>query len=109
MKILSKFFLSATLVMTLAVLNIAFGQEMKSELAIHTNSLLGNTVKRHEASPELKAATLILINKKESTLEDLKELKDDDVKNVKVLLDDSVKKKFREKGIKEIISVTTKY
>ncbi|WP_157969183.1 hypothetical protein, partial [Chryseobacterium piscium] len=95
-------------VMTLAISNTAFAQETKNELAINTNSLLGNTVKRHEASPELKASTLILINKNESSLEALKELRGENVKGVKVLLDDSVKKKFREKGIKEIISVTTK-
>ncbi|REC51339.1 hypothetical protein DRF62_17465 [Chryseobacterium piscium] len=94
--------------MTLAISNTAFAQETKNELAINTNSLLGNTVKRHEASPELKASTLILINKNESSLEALKELRGENVKGVKVLLDDSVKKKFREKGIKEIISVTTK-
>lgn len=108
MKILSRLVLSATFVMTLAISNKAFAQETKSDLAIHTNSLLGNTVKRHEASPELKATTLILIDKVESSLSDLKELKGDDVKNIKVLMNDSVKKKYKEKGIKELISVTTK-
>lgn len=108
MKTLSRLILSTAFVMTLAISNTAFAQETKNELAINTNSLLGNTVKRHEASPELKTTTLILINKNESSLEALKELKREDVKGVKVLLDDSVKKKFREKGIKEIISVTTK-
>ena len=108
MKTLSRFVLSTAFVMTLAISNTAFAQETKNELAINTNSLLGNTVKRHEASPELKASTLILIDKNESSLEDLKELKGEHVKGVKVLLDDSVKKKFRQKGIKEIISVTTK-
>ncbi|WP_175622226.1 hypothetical protein [Chryseobacterium schmidteae] len=108
MKTLSRLILSTAFVMTLAISNTAFAQETKNELAINTNSLLGNTVKRHEASPELKASTLILINKNESSLEALKELKGEDVKGVKVLLDDSVKKKFKEKGIKEIISVTTK-
>jgi len=108
MKTFSRLILSTAFVMTLAISNTAFAQETKNELAINTNSLLGNTVKRHEASPELKTSTLILINKNESSLEALKELKGEDVKGVKVLLDDSVKKKFREKGIKEIISVTTK-
>lgn len=108
MKILSRLILSATFVMTLAISNNAFAQETKSDLAIHTNSLLGNTVKRYEASPELKATTLILIDKVESSLSDLKELKGDDVKNIKVLMNDSVKKKYKEKGIKELISVTTK-
>ncbi|MCD0478020.1 hypothetical protein LPB90_06100 [Chryseobacterium sp. LC2016-29] len=108
MKTFSRLILSTAFVMTLAISNTAFAQETKNELAINTNSLLGNTVKRHEASPELKTSTLILINKNESSLEALKELKGEDVKSVKVLLDDSVKKKFREKGIKEIISVTTK-
>ncbi|MNU15170.1 hypothetical protein D3C71_32960 [compost metagenome] len=108
MKTFSRLILSTAFVMTLAISNTAFAQGTKNELAINTNSLLGNTVKRHEASPELKASTLILINKNESSLEALKELKGEDVKGVKVLLDDSVKKKFREKGIKEIISVTTK-
>lgn len=108
MKILSRLVLSATFVMTLAISNNAFAQETKNALAIETNSLLGNTVKRHEASPELKATTLILIDKVESSLSDLKELKGDDVKNVKVLMNDSVKKKYKEKGIKELISVTTK-
>lgn len=108
MKILSRLVLSATFVMTLAISNNAFAQETKNTLAIETNSLLGNTVKRHEASPELKATTLILIDKVESSLSDLKELKGDDVKNIKVLMNDSVKKKYKEKGIKELISVTTK-
>lgn len=108
MKTFSRLILSTAFVMTLAISNTAFAQETKNELAINTNSLLGNTVKRHEASPELKTSTLIFINKNESSLEALKELKGEDVKGVKVLLDDSVKKKFREKGIKEIISVTTK-
>ncbi|WP_159474167.1 hypothetical protein [Chryseobacterium sp. 18068] len=108
MKTLSRIILSTAFVMTLAISNTAFAQETKNELAINTNSILGNTVKRHEASPELKASTLILINKNESSLEALKELRGENVKGVKVLLDDSVKKKFREKGIKEIISVTTK-
>jgi hypothetical protein len=108
MKTLSRLILSTAFVMTLAISNTAFAQETKNELAINTNSLLGNTVKRHEVSPELKASTLILINKNESSLEALKELRGENVKGVKVLLDDSVKKKFREKGIKEIISVTTK-
>lgn len=108
MKTLSKLVLSVTFVMTLAISNNAFAQETKNALAIETNSLLGNTVKRHEASPELKSVTLILIDKKESSLEDLKELKGTDVKNVKVLMNDSVKKKYKEKGIKELISVTTK-
>lgn len=108
MKTLSRLILSTAFVMILAISNTAFAQETKNELAINTNSLLGNTVKRHEASPELKSSTLILINKNESSLEALKELKGEDVKGVKVLLDDSIKKKFREKGIKEIISVTTK-
>lgn len=108
MKILSRLFLSATFVMTLAISNNSFAQETKNALAIETNSLLGNTVKRHEASPELKSVTLILIDKKESSLEHLKELKGDHVKNVKVLMNDSVKKKYKEKGIKELISVTTK-
>lgn len=108
MKIFSRLAISGTFVMTLAISNIAFAQETKNTLAIETNSLLGNTVKRHEAFPELKAVTLILINKNESSLADLKELKGDDIKNVKVLLDDSVKKKYKEKGIKEFISVTTK-
>lgn len=108
MKILSRLVLSATFVMTLAISNNAFAQETKNTLAIETNSLLGNTVKRHEASPELKATTLILIDNVESSLSDLKELKGDDVKNIKVLMNDSVKKKYKEKGIKELISVTTK-
>jgi len=108
MKILSRLVLSAAFVMTLAISNNAFAQETKNTLAIETNSLLGNTVKRHEASPELKATTLILIDKVESSLSDLKELKGDDVKNIKVLMNDSVKKKYKEKGIKEFISVTTK-
>lgn len=108
MKILSRLVLSATFVMTLAISNNAFAQKTKNTLAIETNSLLGNTVKRHEASPELKATTLILIDKVESSLSDLKELKGDDVKNIKVLMNDSVKKKYKEKGIKELISVTTK-
>ncbi|MCX8530997.1 hypothetical protein [Chryseobacterium luquanense] len=108
MKTLSRFVLSATFVMALGITNIAFAQETKNDLAINTNSLLGNTVKRHEASPELKSSTLILIDKVESSLSDLKELKGDHVKNVKVLLNDSVKKKYKEKGIKELISVTTK-
>ena len=108
MKTLSRLVLSSTFVMTLAISNNAFAQETKNALAIETNSLLGNTVKRHEASPELKSVTLILIDKKESSLEDLKELKGDHVKNVKVLMNDSVKKKYKEKGIKELISVTTK-
>jgi len=108
MKTFSRLILSTAFVMTLAISNTAFAQETKNELAINTNSLLGNTVKRHEASPELKATTLIFIDKNESSLEDLKELKGDHVKGVKVLLDDSAKKKFRQKGIKEIISVTTK-
>ncbi|MGI9649876.1 hypothetical protein [Chryseobacterium sp. RLHN22] len=108
MKILSRLVLSAAFVMTLAISNNAFAQETKNTLAIETNSLLGNTVKRHEASPELKATTLILIDKVESSLSDLKGLKGDDVKNIKVLMNDSVKKKYKEKGIKELISVTTK-
>ncbi|MFC7345503.1 hypothetical protein ACFQO9_02085 [Chryseobacterium zhengzhouense] len=108
MKILSRLVLSTTFIMTLAISNKAFAQETKNTLAIETNSLLGNTVKRHEASPELKATTLILIDKVESSLSDLKELKGDDVKNIKVLMNDSVKKKYKEKGIKELISVTTK-
>ncbi|OBW40675.1 hypothetical protein AB670_02968 [Chryseobacterium sp. MOF25P] len=108
MKTLSRLIFSTAFVMILAISNTAFAQETKNELAINTNSLLGNTVKRHEASPELKSSTLILINKNESSLEALKELKGEDMKGVKVLLDDSIKKKFREKGIKEIISVTTK-
>lgn len=108
MKTLSRLILSTAFVMTLAISNTAFAQETKNELTISTNSLLENTIKRFEASPELKTSTLILINKNESSLEALKELKGEDVKGVKVLLDDSVKKKFREKGIKEIISVTTK-
>ena len=108
MKILSRLVLSAAFVMTLAISNNAFAQETNNSLAIETNSLLGNTVKRHEASPELKATTLILIDKVESSLSDLKELKGDDVKNIKVLMNDSVKKKYKEKRIKEIISVTTK-
>lgn len=108
MKTLSRLILSTAFVMALAISNTAFAQETKNELAINTNSLLGNTVKRHEESPELKATTLIFIDKNESSLEDLKELKGDNIKGVKVLLDDSIKKKFREKGIKEIISVTTK-
>ncbi|MEG1592173.1 hypothetical protein [Chryseobacterium sp.] len=108
MKTLSRLILSTAFVITLAISNTAFAQETKNELAINTNSLLGNTVKRHEASPELKSSTLILINKNESSLEALKELVGEDVKGVKILLDDSIKKKFREKGIKEIISVTTK-
>ncbi|MCX8524513.1 hypothetical protein OF897_11375 [Chryseobacterium formosus] len=108
MKTLSRLVLSVTFVMTLAISNTTFAQETKNDLAIHTNSLLGNTVKRHEASPELKASTLILIDNVESSLSDLKELKGDHVKNVKILLDDSIKKKYKEKGIKELISVTTK-
>lgn len=108
MKTLSRLILSTAFVMTLAISNTAFAQESKNEFTISTNSLLENTIKRLEISPELKTSTLILINKNESSLEDLKELKGEDVKGVKVLLDNSVKKKFREKGIKEIISVTTK-
>lgn len=108
MKTLSRLVLSVTFVMTLAISNTTFAQETKNDLAIHTNSLLGNTVKRHEASPELKASTLILIDKVESSLSDLKELKGYHVKNVKVLLDDLIKKKYKEKGIKELISFTTK-
>lgn len=75
MKTLSRIILSTAFVMTLAISNTAFAQETKNELAINTNSLLGNTVKRHEASPELKASTLILINKNESSQKLLKNLK----------------------------------
>lgn len=108
MKTLSRLILSSTFVMTLAISNTAFAQETKNELAINTNSLLGNTVKRHEASPELKATTLILIDKNESSIDDLKELKGDNVKNVKVLMNESLKRKYINKGIKEVIAVTTK-
>lgn len=108
MKILSKFILSATVVMTLANSNNFFAQKAKNDLEIQTSSLLQETIKRHETSPELKSTTLILINKVESSLSDLKELKENDVKNVKVLMNDSVKKKYKEKGIKELIFVTTK-
>ena len=50
MKTLSRLILSTAFVMILAISNTAFAQETKNELAINTNSLLGNTVKRHEAS-----------------------------------------------------------
>ena len=108
MKILSKFILSATVVMTLANSTNACAQKTKNALEIQTNSLLQETIKRHETSPQLKSTTLILIDKAESSLSDLKELKGNDVKNVRVLMNDSVKKKYKEKGIKELISVTTK-
>lgn len=108
MKTLPRLAISATFVAILAISNTAVAQETKNDLAIETNSLLGDTVKRHEASPELKAVTLILIDKKESSLDDLKELKGDHLRNVKVLLNDSVQKKYKKRGIKELISVTTK-
>lgn len=108
MKVLSKLIVSSAFLMAVAVSNQAFAQETKNELAINTNSLLGNTVKRHEASPELKAVTLILIDKNESSIEDLKVLKGEEVKNIKVLMNESLKRKFFNKGVKEVIAVTTK-
>jgi len=94
--------------MTLASSTSAFAQKTKNDLEIQTNSLLQETIKRHETSPQLKSTTLILIDKAESSLSDLKGLKGNDVKNIKVLMNDSVKKKYKEKGIKELISITTK-
>lgn len=108
MKVVSKLIVSSAFLMAVAVSNQAFAQETKNELAINTNSLLGNTVKRHEASPELKAVTLILIDKNESSIEDLKVLKGEEVKNIKVLMNESLKRKFFNKGVKEVIAVTTK-
>lgn len=111
MKNISKSTLFAGILLSFAMSATSFAQESapaQSDLAIHSNSLLGNTVKKHEESPELDAKTLVFIDKKESTIEALKQLKASEVKNVKVLQNDSVKKKYREKGITETISVQTK-
>jgi len=71
------------------------------------NSLLISALKKHEANPFLDAKTIVIINKSESNLEKLKEIQDEKMKFVKVLVGDSVKKKYRKNGIEEVIEVRT--
>ena len=103
MKLLNlKLFILA--VFTLGAMNFANAQ--KVEAKPQENSLLVAALKKAEASA---STSVFYINEKESSIEAVKKVPYENIKNVMVLTDDKIKKKFKEKGIMQVVMVNTKH
>ena len=92
-----------TTVFTLGLMTFASAQQ--SETKPQENSLLEAALKRSEAKSE---NSLFYINKAETNIEAVRKVPSENIKYVMVLKDDKIKKKYKEKGITQIIMITTK-
>ncbi len=95
--------LLATAIFTLGVM--AFATAQQAETTTQGNSLLEAALKRSESA---ESKSLFYIDKVETTMEAVKKVPSENIKYVMVLTDDKIKKKFKEKGITQIVMVTTK-
>ncbi|MFC3161532.1 hypothetical protein SAMN05443633_101631 [Chryseobacterium arachidis] len=93
----------ATAILIFGISVTAHAQQ--SEVQTERNSLLEAALKRSE---EPTSKSVFFINKTQSDIETVKNIPSKNVKSVKVLIGDNVKKKFREKGINQLVMVTTK-
>lgn len=96
-----KLFLTAVFTLGLMTLTNAQQSETKSQ----ENSLLEAALKRSEAKSE---NSLFYINKAETNIETVRKIPSENIKYVMVLKDDKIRKKYREKGITQVVMVTTK-
>ncbi|PVV62141.1 hypothetical protein DD829_00295 [Chryseobacterium sp. HMWF035] len=92
-----------TAVFTFGVMTVANAQQ--TEVKTRENSLLEASLKSADAKSE---NSLFYINKKETDIETVKKIPAEDIKYVMVLKDDKIRKKFKEKGITQIVMITTK-
>lgn len=97
------FKLLITAVFTFGVMTVANAQQ--TEVKTRENSLLEASLKKADAKSE---NSLFYINKKETDIETVKKIPAKDIKYVMVLKDDKIRKKFKEKGITQIVMITTK-
>jgi len=82
-----------------------FVNAQQTEAKSKENSLLVAALKKSEESP---SKSIFYINKKESSFETVKNVPSENIKYVMVLTDDKIKKKFKEKGIAQVVMITTK-
>ena len=92
-----------TSVFTIGVMTFVNAQQSESQSK--ENSLLEAALKR---SGEASSKSLFYINKSETNIEAVKKVPSENIKYVMILTGDDIKKKFREKGITQIVMVTTK-
>lgn len=95
--------LFATTILSLGVMTFINAQQ--TETRPQENSLLTAALKKAEESA---SKSIFFINKEESNIEAVKKVPYGNIKNVMVLTDDKIKKKFKEKGITQIVMVNTK-
>ena len=95
--------LFAITVFTLGAMTFANAQQ--TETKTQENSLLVAALKKAEESA---SKSIFYIDKEESSIEAVKKVLYENIKNVMVLTDDKIKKKFKEKGITQIVMVNTK-
>jgi hypothetical protein len=84
---------------------MAFANAQQAETKPQENSLLVAALKKSEESA---SKSLFYIDKVESNFEAVKKIPSENIKYVMVLTDDKIKKKFKEKGITQVVMVTTK-
>lgn len=95
--------LFVTAVFTLGVMTFINAQQ--SEIKTEENSLLEAALKRSDAK---SSNSLFYLNKVETNIDAVKKVPSENIKYVMVLTGNDVKKKFRDKGITQIVMVTTK-
>ena len=95
--------LLVTTIFTLGVMTSVNAQQAKAKP--QENSLLAAALKKSQESP---TKSLFYIDNVESTFDAVKEVPSENIKNVMVLTDDKIKKKFKEKGVTQIVMVNTK-
>jgi hypothetical protein len=84
---------------------MTFANAQQAETKPQENSLLESALKKSEESA---SKSLFYIDKVESNFEAVKKVPSENIKYVMVLTDDKIKKKFKEKGITQVVMVTTK-
>ncbi len=95
--------LFVTAAFTLGLMTFVTAQQ--SETKAQENSLMEAALKRSEAKSE---NSLFYIDKAEADLETVKNIPSENIKYVMVLKDDKIKKKFKGKGITQVVMITTK-
>jgi len=84
---------------------MSFANAQQAETKPQENSLLVAALKKSEESP---GKSIFCINKTESNVEAIKKVPSENIKYVMVLTDDKIKKKLKEKGITQVVTVVTK-
>ena len=89
----------------LTVSSMAFVNAQLTKPTAPENALLTAAIKRAETP---KTKSVFYIDRKETTLDAVKNVSGDEVKGVKVLMGNDISKKWRAKGVTQIVMVTTK-